>query len=73
MTKYYYAIPHKGEIGEYEVEGSLTDFPRGVLLAYGNCCLITGLKSEEEAKEAMIKYPCNKNHPQPTNPKEAGR
>ena len=60
MTKYWYCIPHKCEIDSYEVEGNLTDFPRGTYLAYGNCCLVTGFKTEQEAKEGLQKYPCKK-------------
>ena len=56
----WYAIPHTGEVGSYKVAGELTDFSRGIYLAYGNCCLVTGMDSEKEAKEALTKYPCQK-------------
>jgi hypothetical protein len=52
----YYAIPKsrvkdKEEIGEYEVEGSLTTLSRGTFLAYGDHGLTTGFKTEKEARE----------------------
>lgn len=53
MAKKFYLVPKSGsreaEIGSYEVEGSLTDFPRGVYLAYADKGLVTGLDSFEEA------------------------
>jgi hypothetical protein len=58
--KQWYCVPHTGEVDEYEVEGNLTDFPRGVLLAYGNCCLTTGFKTKEEAIQWMKENPCKK-------------
>jgi len=39
-----------GELFNYEVCGSLTDFPRGDLLAYGDY-LTTGFKTREAAVE----------------------
>lgn len=41
---------HEAEIGSYEVSGNLTDFPRGLFLAYGNKGLVTGLGSRREAE-----------------------
>ncbi len=38
-----------GEIFSYNVEGELTDFPRGTLLAYGDY-LTTGFESREAAE-----------------------
>ena len=63
MAIKWYAVPHTGEIGDYVIEGEHNDFPRGVYLAYANCCLVTGLKNEEEAREALTKYPCEKYPP----------
>ena len=49
-----------GEIFSYNVEGDLTDFPRGDLMAYGDY-LTTGIKSREEAEEwAKTNLPCEK-------------
>lgn len=45
-----------GEIFSYNVEGDLTDFPRGVLLAYGDY-LTTGLDSLEEAEKLRAQPP----------------
>lgn len=59
MTKWY-AIPHENKVGSYREEVNYTDFPRGVYLAYGNCCLIDNLKSEEEARAAILEFPCEK-------------
>jgi hypothetical protein len=56
----WYCVPHTGEIGSYKVCGSLTDFPRGVYLAYGDCCLVTGFNSKKEAEEGIKEYPCEK-------------
>jgi hypothetical protein len=58
--KKWYCIPHTNEIGFYNVEGNLTDFPRGTFLAYSNCCLVTGFETAEEAREGIQKYPCKK-------------
>lgn len=58
--KKWYCIPHLNEVGSYNVEGNLTDFNRGTYLAYGNCCLVTGFDSEQEAREGIKKYPCKK-------------
>ena len=60
MAIEWWAVPHTGEIGEYFVEGEHNDFPRGVYLAYADCCLVTGLKSKQEAKKALTEYPCKK-------------
>jgi hypothetical protein len=62
MPKYYYCVPHTKEVGSYTEAEGITDFPRGVFLAYGNCCLVTGFKTRKEAEEGIKKYPC-KNHP----------
>lgn len=54
MARNWFLIPktatRAAEIGEYEVAGSLTDFPRGVYLAYADKGLVTGLKSRREAE-----------------------
>lgn len=60
MKTLWYAISHKGEVGSYQTEGEWTDFPRGVLMAYGDCCLTTGLKNEEAAKKALTEFPCDR-------------
>ncbi|MER2512630.1 MAG: hypothetical protein ABTQ25_09505 [Nitrosomonas ureae] len=39
-----------GEIDSYEVSGNLTDFPRGVFLAYGDY-ITAGLKSKQDAEK----------------------
>lgn len=39
-----------GEIFDYAESDDLTDFPRGVYLAYGDC-LTTGLETREAAEE----------------------
>lgn len=57
--KQWYAIPCQKETGEYTVAEGITDFPRGVYLAY-QCCLVTGLDSEDAAKECFEKYPCKR-------------
>lgn len=44
-----------GEIFSYEVAGSLTDLPRGALLAYGDY-LTTGFDSAAEAEEWAKEY-----------------
>lgn len=61
----WYCIPHNGmnEVGGYKVAGDLTDFPRGTLLAYGNCCLVTGFKSKKEAEKGLTMYSCKKAKP----------
>lgn len=56
----WYCIPHKNEVGSYNESDGITDFNRGIFLAYGNCCLVTGFKSKEEALEGIKKYPCDK-------------
>lgn len=49
-----------GDIFSYKVSDDLTDFPRGVFLAYQDY-LTTGLKSEDEAKEWAENHGvCNK-------------
>lgn len=58
--KKWYCVPHTGEIASYNQENELTDFPRGVFLAYGNCCLVTGFNSREEAEKGLKEYPCEK-------------
>ena len=54
MARQWYLVPgtdtRKPEIGEYEVSGSLTDFPRGVYMAYADKGLVTGLSSRREAE-----------------------
>lgn len=60
MTKYWYCIPHKNEVGSYNESEGITDFNRGILLAYGNCCLTTGFKTEQEAREWMKNNKCEK-------------
>lgn len=46
-----------GEIFSYTEEGSLTDFPRGTFLAYGDY-LTTGIKSKKKAEDWGKKYGC---------------
>jgi len=58
--KKYYCIPHLKETGNYTEAEGITDFPRGVFLAYGDCCLTTEMKTLKEAKDAIKKYPCKK-------------
>ncbi len=41
---------HEAEIGSYEVSGNLTDFSRGIYLAYADKGLVTGLDSRKEAE-----------------------
>jgi len=48
-TKWYHNAK-TGEIDSYEVSGNITDFPRGVFLAYGDF-LTTGMKSRKEAED----------------------
>jgi hypothetical protein len=60
MPRKWYCVPHLKEVDSYiEAEG-ITDFPRGVFLAYGDCCLITGFNSRKEAEKGMKEYPCKK-------------
>lgn len=47
-TKWYHNAM-TGEIDSYQVDGELTDFSRGLLMAYGDY-LTTGLKSQEDAE-----------------------
>ena len=63
--KKWYCLPHNGmnEVESYTVSEGITDFPRGVLLAYGDCCLVTGFDTKEEAEEGLKKYPCKKEPP----------
>ncbi len=49
MKKWYYNA-YTGEIESYVEEGTLTDFPRGVYLAY-NDYLTTGFDSREQAEK----------------------
>ena len=58
--KKWYCIPHKNEVGSYEVSETMPDFLRGIILAYGHCCLIKDINSKEEAIKLMAKYPCKK-------------
>lgn len=59
MKKYYYNAK-TGEIASYNVEGNLTDFSRGVLIAYGDY-LTTGIGTLKEAIEwAKTHGVCNK-------------
>ena len=60
MAIKWYAVPHTGETGSYYVEGSLTDFKREIFLEHGNCCLVTGMNSEQSAKDWIKKYPRSK-------------
>ena len=46
--KLWYCVPHTGEVDSYTISGNLTDFPRGVYLAYGDCCLTTGYMTKQE-------------------------
>lgn len=58
MTKWCYNAK-TGEIFSYNVEGNLTDFPRGTLLAYGDY-LTTGIESREEAEQLSQPAPAPK-------------
>lgn len=49
MRKWYHNSK-TGEIDYFQQENSLTDFPRGVFLAYGDY-LTTGFNSKQEAEE----------------------
>lgn len=49
MPKYWYHNAKTKEIDSYTDAEGITDFPRGVYLAYANY-LTTGLKSKEEAE-----------------------
>lgn len=60
MPKYWYCIPETKEVDSYVEAEGITDFPRGVFLAYGNCCLVTGFKTKKEAEEGIYQYPCKK-------------
>lgn len=62
MAKKWYCVAHTKEIGSYTVAESITDFPRGVFLAYSECCLTTGFNSRKEALEGIKKYPCENKH-----------
>ena len=46
-----------GEIFDYKVDGELTDFPRGILLAYDDY-LTTGIESKENAEKWGKEYGC---------------
>lgn len=46
-----------GEIFDYHVEGDLTDFPRGDLLAYGDY-LTTGIEDRETAEKRSKEWGC---------------
>ena len=46
----WYQIAKTGEIDSYRVASDLTDFPRGVLLAYGDY-ITAGFKSRAEAEQ----------------------
>lgn len=48
MAIKWYHNAKTGEIGSYQQSGGLTDFPRGLLLAYGDY-LTTGLESRQKA------------------------
>lgn len=55
MARYWYIVPkssvkEKEEIGDYKSAEDVTDFPRGVFLAYKDKGLVTGIRSEEEAR-----------------------
>ena len=50
MAIKWYHNAKTGEIDSYEVSGNLTDFPRGVFLAYRDY-LTAGMKSRREAEE----------------------
>lgn len=50
MTIKWYHNAYTGEIDSYQVEGELTNFPRGVFLAYGDY-ITTGLKSKKAAED----------------------
>lgn len=62
MTRYWYCIEHggKNEVDSYIESDGSTDFPRGTFFVYGDCCLVTGFKSREEALAGLKKYPCEK-------------
>ena len=51
MKQYY--VNHKlGTVDSYNIEGELTDFSRGELLAYGDY-LVTGIDTREEAEKIL--------------------
>lgn len=55
MPKYWYHNAYTGEIGSYTEAEGITDFPRGVFLAYRDY-LVTGIKSKEEAEVWAHEY-----------------
>lgn len=57
--KLWYVNGATGEIDSYNQEEELTDFPRGVLLAYGDA-IVTGLKTKEAAEEWNKTWTCEK-------------
>jgi hypothetical protein len=65
MAIKWYHNAKTGEIESYQVDGSLTDFCRGTLMAYGDY-LTTGFRSKEEARAwakdhgACIKCRCSR-------------
>jgi len=61
-VRFWYCVPHKNEVGSYIVDKTTgeTTFNKGILYAYGDCCLVTGLKSEEEARKGITEYPCQR-------------
>ncbi len=52
----WYYVQKTGEIGSYKQAGELTDFPRGVYLAYRDS-LVTGFNSREEAEVWRKEHP----------------
>lgn len=53
--KLWYLIPatetREAEIGSYNASGDVTDFPRGIYLAYANKGLVTGFQTRAEAED----------------------
>ncbi len=52
----WYYVRKTGEIGSYKQAGELTDFPRGVYLAYHDS-LVTGFESLKEAEAWREEHP----------------
>ena len=57
--KLWYVNGATGEIDSYTQEDTLTDFPRGVLMAYGDA-IVTRLNSKEDAERWLKEWKCIK-------------
>jgi len=55
----WYVNGATGEIDSYNQEDTLTDFPRGVLLAYGDA-LVIGLQTKEAAEDWKKDWTCER-------------